>query len=71
MVFGLLCFSYVVALAYFTFARPLEHHQNPIFTTKSDHGWLWGWTWGTESTVSVMDHNPVVSFLSKPGMLHL
>jgi E3 ubiquitin-protein ligase RNF13/E3 ubiquitin-protein ligase RNF167 len=67
MVFGLLCFPYVVALAYFTIARPLGSHHNPIFTAKSERSWLWGWTWGTESTVSVIDHNPVVSFPSRPA----
>lgn len=66
MVFGLLCLSNVAALAYFTIARPLETNQSPIFA-ESDRGWLWGWTWGTESTVSVIDHNPVVSFPSRPG----
>ena len=67
MVFGLLCLSNVAALAYFTIARPLDTHHNPVFV-ESDRGWLWGWTWGTESTVSVIDHNPVVSFPSRPGM---
>lgn len=68
MVFGLLCLSYLNVLAYFTIARPLESQQNAIFTGKSERGWLWGWTWGTESTVSVIDHNPVVSFPSRPGI---
>lgn len=67
MVFGLLCLTYFNVFAYFTIARPLEGHQN-VFNTKSDRGWLWSWTWGTESTVSVIDHTPVLSFSSRPGI---
>ncbi|KAF9013322.1 hypothetical protein BDQ17DRAFT_1296871 [Cyathus striatus] len=29
--------------------------------------WGWGWPWGSESTVSVVDRNPVVSFASRPA----
>jgi len=28
---------------------------------------LWGWAWGAESTVSVVDHEPIVSFPSRPA----
>ena len=68
MVFGLLCLTYFNVFAYFTIARPLEGHQDVFSTTKSDRGWLWSWTWGTESTVSVIDHTPVLSFPSRPGI---
>ena len=39
------------------------------FSAKSERSWLWGWAWGAESTVSVVDHEPIVSFPSRPGML--
>ncbi|KAJ3760608.1 hypothetical protein EV360DRAFT_81026 [Lentinula raphanica] len=32
----------------------------------SDKGW-WGWAWGAESTVTVVDRSPVVSFSSRPA----
>ncbi|KAJ7749236.1 hypothetical protein B0H14DRAFT_2405965 [Mycena olivaceomarginata] len=34
---------------------------------KSERSWLWGWAWGAESTVSVVDRSPVVSFASRPA----
>ncbi|KAF8630827.1 hypothetical protein AX17_005186 [Amanita inopinata Kibby_2008] len=46
---------------------PAEVTQPLAFTTKSERSWLWGWAWGAESTVSVVDHNPVVSFPSRPA----
>ncbi|KAJ3890776.1 hypothetical protein GG344DRAFT_48753 [Lentinula edodes] len=32
----------------------------------SEKGW-WGWAWGAESTVTVVDRSPVVSFSSRPA----
>ncbi|KAJ7734012.1 hypothetical protein DFH07DRAFT_130393 [Mycena maculata] len=34
---------------------------------KSERSWLWGWAWGAESTVSVVDRSPVLSFASRPA----
>ncbi|KAJ7228297.1 hypothetical protein GGX14DRAFT_412548 [Mycena pura] len=34
---------------------------------KSERSWLWGWAWGAESTVSVVDRSPIVSFASRPA----
>lgn len=41
--------------------------KTPVFSQKSEPTWLWGWAWGAESTVSVVDHTPVVSFPSRPA----
>lgn len=68
MILGILCVSYVNALFFLiTIAKPLEVHPNPILKARSDRAWLWGWAWGTESTVSVVDRTPVVTFPSRPG----
>jgi len=40
---------------------------NKSFSTKSERSWLWGWAWGAESTVSVVDREPIVSFPSRPA----
>ncbi|KAF8827843.1 hypothetical protein HHX47_DHR4000645 [Lentinula edodes] len=32
----------------------------------SEKGW-WGWAWGAESTVTIVDRSPVVSFSSRPA----
>ncbi|KAF8230079.1 hypothetical protein L208DRAFT_140471 [Tricholoma matsutake] len=37
------------------------------FTAKSERSWLWGWAWGAESTVSIVDREPVLSFPSRPA----
>ncbi|KAJ7437817.1 hypothetical protein B0H11DRAFT_1753366 [Mycena galericulata] len=34
---------------------------------KSERSWLWGWAWGAESTVSIVDRSPVLSFASRPA----
>ncbi|KIY69881.1 hypothetical protein CYLTODRAFT_348670 [Cylindrobasidium torrendii FP15055 ss-10] len=36
------------------------------FGTHTDKSW-WGWAWGAESTVSVVDRSPGVSFSSRPA----
>ncbi|KAF8735924.1 hypothetical protein AX14_001240 [Amanita brunnescens Koide BX004] len=46
---------------------PAEPIPDSPFTAKSERSWLWGWAWGAESTVSVVDHSPVVSFPSRPA----
>jgi len=38
-----------------------------VSAASSDGGWLWGWAWGTDSTVSVVDRSPPVNFLSRPA----
>lgn len=69
MVLGLLSLSYISALLLYTCAAPVEHRPEVRFTAKSERAWLWGWAWGTESTVSIVDRSPVVSFPSRPGTL--
>ncbi|KAH8109290.1 hypothetical protein DFH11DRAFT_1548417 [Phellopilus nigrolimitatus] len=36
-------------------------------TASADGGWLWGWAWGADNTVSVVDRSPPVSFTSRPA----
>ncbi|KAF8798901.1 hypothetical protein BYT27DRAFT_7122184 [Phlegmacium glaucopus] len=68
MILGLLCVSYVNALFFLiTIAKPLEVHSNTSLKVKSERSWLWGWAWGTESTVSVVDRSPMLSFSSRPA----
>ncbi|KAF8195462.1 hypothetical protein BJ912DRAFT_957046 [Pholiota molesta] len=67
MILGLLSLSYISALLLYTCASPVEHRSDVRFTAKSERAWLWGWAWGTESTVSIVDRSPVVSFPSRPA----
>ncbi|KAJ6515498.1 hypothetical protein C8R45DRAFT_956696 [Mycena sanguinolenta] len=47
------------------------HIQNIQLKQKSERSsslsWVLGWAWGAESTVSVVDRSPVVSFSSRPA----
>ncbi|PBK97388.1 hypothetical protein ARMGADRAFT_1009418 [Armillaria gallica] len=36
------------------------------FGSRTEKSW-WGWAWGAESTVSVVDRSPVISFSSRPA----
>ncbi|KAF8903103.1 hypothetical protein CPB84DRAFT_1774829 [Gymnopilus junonius] len=67
MVFGLLCLSYFNALLFFTIASPVELQPEVRFTASSERSRWLSWAWGTESTVSVVDRSPVVSFPSRPA----
>lgn len=64
----------ILALMSLAGALFLRARSSPIatasvvpFSSKSDRTWLWGWAWGSESTVSVVDRTPVVSWISRPG----
>lgn len=35
--------------------------------TSAEGSWLWGWVWGVESSVSVVDRSPPVTFHSRPA----
>src|SRR5688572_15006188 len=66
---GLFWVSLAPAFIYQIQSRPvyIQTLENTI-NVKSERSWLWGWAWGAESTVSVVDRSPVVSFPSRPGM---
>lgn len=40
---------------------------NTFSATSADGGWLWGWVWGAESTVSIVDRSPPLTFHSRPA----
>ncbi|KAJ7044711.1 hypothetical protein C8F04DRAFT_1069269 [Mycena alexandri] len=46
--------------------RPLDVAPTAV-SIKSERSWLWGWAWGAESTVSVVDRSPILSFASRPA----
>ncbi|KAJ7041242.1 hypothetical protein C8F04DRAFT_1080744 [Mycena alexandri] len=46
--------------------RPLDVVSTAV-SIKSERSWLWGWAWGAESTVSVVDRSPIMSFASRPA----
>ncbi|KAF9030201.1 hypothetical protein BDZ89DRAFT_1013927 [Hymenopellis radicata] len=57
----LLC--YLLVLSLISAVRPRHIFS---FVQRSDKSW-WGWAWGAESTVSIVDRSPVVSFTSRPA----
>ncbi|KAI5120136.1 hypothetical protein M0805_001904 [Coniferiporia weirii] len=38
-----------------------------VSTAGADGSWLWGWAWGADNTVSIVDRSPPVSFTSRPA----
>ncbi|KAF8073925.1 hypothetical protein FPV67DRAFT_1410711 [Lyophyllum atratum] len=57
-------------LLYQAKSQPVDSNlsaPNISFSAKSERSWLWGWAWGAESTVSVVDREPMVSFPSRPA----
>ncbi|THH07714.1 hypothetical protein EW145_g3199 [Phellinidium pouzarii] len=38
-----------------------------VSSAGADGSWLWGWAWGADNTVSVVDRSPPVSFTSRPA----
>lgn len=38
-----------------------------LSATSQEGGWLWGWVWGAESSVSVVDRSPPLTFHSRPA----
>lgn len=60
---------FVLFLVTFIFqvqAHPLSFLRK-FSATSQDGGWLWGWVWGAESSVSVMDREPPLIFHSRPA----
>jgi hypothetical protein len=47
-------------------AHPLSF-LHKLSATSQEGGWLWGWVWGAESTVSVVDRSPPLTFHSRPA----
>ena len=47
--------------------RSLEFPPS-LLKAQSDKTRLWSWAWGSESTVSIVDHSPVISYNSRPGV---
>ncbi|EAU86123.1 hypothetical protein CC1G_07202 [Coprinopsis cinerea okayama7 len=68
MVLGLLWLfcAYTRFTALVTTAHPVDFPDDKV-VAKSERQWFWGWAWGTESTVSIIDRTPPISFTSRPA----
>jgi len=63
-----LIFSFSSISPLVTIASPVDYQVSPEgITVKSERTWLWGWAWGTESTVSIVDRTPPISYTSRPA----
>jgi RING-like zinc finger len=62
---------FILALALQTRAHPFSsfwfRKASTAVQNFQDQSWLWGWAWGTDSTVSVVDRSPPITFLSRPA----
>ncbi|KAG1742315.1 uncharacterized protein EDB91DRAFT_1052076 [Suillus paluster] len=52
------------------YAHPLSFLRK-LSATSQEGGWLWGWVWGAESSVSVVDRSPPLTFHSRPAAFGL
>jgi len=49
-------------------SHPIDFLRRVSSTAKSERNWLWTWAWGWgESTVSIVDRSPALSFASRPA----
>jgi E3 ubiquitin-protein ligase RNF13/E3 ubiquitin-protein ligase RNF167 len=61
---------FIIALALQTRANPLAFlwsRKATAVQSFQDQSWLWGWAWGPDSTVSIVDRSPPVTFPSRPA----
>jgi E3 ubiquitin-protein ligase RNF13/E3 ubiquitin-protein ligase RNF167 len=62
---------FILALALQARANPLSFLWSRKATATlqgfQDQSWLWGWAWGPDSTVSIVDRSPPVTFPSRPA----
>jgi hypothetical protein len=60
-----------LALVVFLLTLFSQTHSHPLkqsdFDLKTEQSWIWGWAWGAENKVSIVDRSPVVSFISRPA----
>lgn len=67
MVHRLRYLTFMCTLISFIVASPFESPAAE-YAVRTEKSWLWGWAWGSESTVAVVDRSPVVTFYSRPGI---
>ncbi|KAG2101077.1 uncharacterized protein F5147DRAFT_709712 [Suillus discolor] len=61
--------SLVLLLLFFViqvYAQPFSFLRK-LSATSQEGSWLWGWVWGAESSVSVVDRSPPLTFRSRPA----
>lgn len=50
-----------------TTCHPVQILKTLSVRTTSEAGWIWNWAWGAESTVSIVDRSPPLTFPSRPA----
>ncbi|KAH7914249.1 hypothetical protein BJ138DRAFT_1210048 [Hygrophoropsis aurantiaca] len=49
------------------YSHPMTFLIHKLSPTSPEGNWLWGWVWGAESTVSIVDRSPPLTFHSRPA----
>ncbi|KAJ3557042.1 hypothetical protein NP233_g11837 [Leucocoprinus birnbaumii] len=67
MLWGLVFCAFLSCISSVSWAKSIGFSAQSFLNAQSDKTWLWGWAWGSESTVSIVDHSPVISYTSRPA----
>ncbi|EGN98507.1 hypothetical protein SERLA73DRAFT_183556 [Serpula lacrymans var. lacrymans S7.3] len=67
MMARLLLITFLFICAIHTNANPVINVFRKVSATSAEGSWLWGWVWGAESTVSVVDRSPSLSYPARPA----
>ena len=65
----------LLGLDYGSVTKASAHSHSPalgswfrrVSMASSDGSWFFGWAWGADSTVTVVDHSPQIMFASRPA----
>ncbi|KAI0039389.1 hypothetical protein FA95DRAFT_1504251 [Auriscalpium vulgare] len=57
----------LVAYATRVHASPFSWLRQVSTTSFQDQSWLWGWAWGGDNSVTIVDRSPPLAFLSRPA----
>lgn len=55
-----------LAILTHTLSHPIDQFSSGT-NLKTERSWLWGWAWGAENKVSIVDRSPALSFASRPA----
>lgn len=59
--------TFCLGFAAQTSGHPVDWFRKFSVPSKQDGGWLWGWAWATDGSVSVVDRSPPLVYSARPA----